>query len=222
MSVHPAIGTSAPSSCEHASARRRSVRGSTSPSDQAGVRMTGTGLACTLDDGARPGAPRPRRRSTNSPCSGTGCRRAPTRMSSVPMRGGIAHAAIDHPRRADPALRPALARRTRAAHGSSARAPRWSVDPRALDLRGRDEARHSPAPVDQHGAGAALALAAALLGAGQAAGLAQHVEQACQRVACTVRCSPLTERVIVSSAARHCEPWPAMMRSGVAGTSRAS
>ena len=51
-------------------------------------------------------------------------------------------------------------------------------DRRALDLAHRHQARVDHRAVDQHRARAALALAAALLGAGQAQVLAQHVEQA--------------------------------------------
>ena len=43
-------------------------------------------------------------------------------------------------------------------------------DARAVDLADRDEARIDRRAVEQDGAGAALALAAALLGAGQARG----------------------------------------------------
>ena len=48
----------------------------------------------------------------------------------------------------------------------------------ALDLADRDEARIDRRAVEQDGAGAALALAAALLRAGQGEVLAQDVEQA--------------------------------------------
>ena len=47
----------------------------------------------------------------------------------------------------------------------------------ALDARGERQARQHAAAVDQHRAGAALAMVAALLGAGQADVLAQRVEQ---------------------------------------------
>ncbi len=54
-------------------------------------------------------------------------------------------------------------------------------DVRSGDLRERHEARIHRHAIDQHRAGAALAFAAAFLGAGQATRLAQHVEQARQR-----------------------------------------
>ena len=50
-------------------------------------------------------------------------------------------------------------------------------DDRAVDLADRDEAADDDLAVDEHRAGAALALAAALLRPGQAEVLAQDVEQ---------------------------------------------
>ena len=51
-----------------------------------------------------------------------------------------------------------------------------------VGLRQRHQAAVDQLAVEQHGAGAALAFAAAFLGAGEAADLAQHVEQARHRM----------------------------------------
>ncbi len=55
------------------------------------------------------------------------------------------------------------------------------TDLRARRLAGRDQAGVDERAVDEHGAGAALAFAAAFLGAGEGEVLAQHVEQPLHR-----------------------------------------
>src|SRR6516225_8474790 len=87
----------------------------------------------------------------------------------------------DHARRADAALGAHLAHH-RALEGMLAR---QALDRRhlgALRLGARHETRDDRLAVHEHGARATLALATALLGAGQPAVLAQHVEQALERV----------------------------------------
>src|SRR5207237_9663326 len=94
-----------------------------------------------------------------------------------PVRGD------DHPRRADAALRPAaieealLHRRQLAASGDAFHCQHR----RALDLADGDETGIDQLAVDQHRAGAALALAAAFFRAGEAEIFAQDVEQTFQR-----------------------------------------
>src|SRR5262249_59961032 len=83
------------------------------------------------------------------------------------------------PGRADPALRTA-ARDQLALHRVEQLAARQALDgghPAAVALAGGDQARVDRLAVEQHGARAALALATALLGAGQPQVLAQDVEQ---------------------------------------------
>src|SRR5437764_2883113 len=95
------------------------------------------------------------------------------------MDGGEHHA-----RRADAALR-AAALYHRALHGVEALAVGDAFDrgyPRALDLRRGHEATVDQLAVHDDGARAALALAAALLRAGEFKLFTQHVEQARQRV----------------------------------------
>src|SRR5262249_9186460 len=87
------------------------------------------------------------------------------------------------PGRADPALRTA-ARDQLALHRMQHTAARQALDrddPAPVALTGRDQAGVHRLAVELDGAGAALALAAALLGAGQSQILAQHVEQALPR-----------------------------------------
>src|SRR5262249_11797105 len=84
-------------------------------------------------------------------------------------------------RRADPALgadlvEDRLLERVRAAQALDRH------DRGVLDLGDGDQARDDRLAVDQHGARAALAFAAALLRAGEPEVLAQHVEQALERV----------------------------------------
>src|SRR5947209_1174277 len=89
-----------------------------------------------------------------------------------------------HARRADAALR-AAALDHRALHGVEALAVGDAFDrgyPRALGLRDGDEATVDQLAVHDDGARAALALAAALLRAGEFQPLPQRVEQARQRV----------------------------------------
>ena len=131
---------------------------------------------------------RPTRRSACSRCSGRGCRRGRSGSSSRLGSGCVSssetaastmpgvqmpHCAPPHDRNAswtacscvavgDPLDRDDLARRRRAPAGT-----------RQL---------FTSCAVEQHRAGAALALAAAFLGAGQAQLLAQHVEQPRHRV----------------------------------------
>src|SRR5262249_30251345 len=100
--------------------------------------------------------------------------------------GAPGEAAIDDvrgahrdPRGADPALR-AAADDQLALHRVQQIAVRQALDgghPAGIALPGGDQARVDGLAVEHHGARAALALAAALLGAGQPQILAQHVEQ---------------------------------------------
>src|SRR4029079_5453394 len=86
-----------------------------------------------------------------------------------------------HPRRADPALGTACDQERVLQVGQPATGAGETLDgahDRAVDLAHRDQAAHDGLTVDQHGAGAALALAATLLGPGEAEVLAQDVEQA--------------------------------------------
>src|SRR6185436_13445538 len=82
---------------------------------------------------------------------------------------------------------------------------------RALDLRERHQTRVDRQAVDQHRARAALAFAAAFLGAGQVTVFAQHVEKPRHRV-----------RADISAFAVQREAHAAMIFSGVAGISRTS
>ena len=80
-----------------------------------------------------------------------------------------------------------------------------------IALADRDQARVDGLAVEHDGARAALALAAALLGAGQPQVLAQHVEQALHG-----------RRADVAWLSVDGQPHAAMTRSGVAGISRTS
>ena len=82
--------------------------------------------------------------------------------------------------------------------------PSIVVIARALGLQQRDEAAVDEAAVEQHGAGAALAFAAALFGAGETQIVAQHVEQPRHRMpARRVRPLPLTRHVNGDRRIRH-------------------
>ena len=86
----------------------------------------------------------------------------------------------EHARRADAALRRRRSRGTPAGAGSvrpSVGEALDRADVGALDLADRHEAAVDDRAVDEDRAGAALAFAAALLRAGQAEVLAQHVEE---------------------------------------------
>ena len=86
----------------------------------------------------------------------------------------------EHARRADAALGAAVLQECllERVQATGRREALDRQDRLALDLRQRHQAAVDDLTVDQHRAGAALALAAALLGAGQTEVLAQRVEQA--------------------------------------------
>ena len=87
----------------------------------------------------------------------------------------------DHARRADAALR-AVVLDEGALQRMTAAKPFDGRDPRAVGVGERDQARVHRRAVEEHGAGAAFAFAASFLRAGQAAILAQDIEQALQRM----------------------------------------
>ena len=106
---------------------------------------------------------------------------------------------------------------------SGQRRPTWGPRGEALDrlhgvtvdLADRHETRVDDHPVDEDRAGAALALAAALLGAGEIEILAQHVEEAAHPRSLHLHALPVDEEAI----GRHVTPIAARIRSGVAGSS---
>src|SRR5262249_28990198 len=81
----------------------------------------------------------------------------------------------------------------------------------ALDLTGRHQAGVDGGAVDQHGAGAALALAAALLGASELKVFAQGIEQSLQR-------RDVDGSLVTGDPKLRLHAMALMMRSGVAGT----
>ena len=116
-----------------------------------------------------------------SRCSGTGCRPAPRAIAggAEPRRSGSA--AMIMPGVQMPHCAPPSPKRAAA---DARRGGGQPFDRR--DVRARRPARPAPGrvdrrAVDQHRAGAALAFAAAFLGAGEPAVLAQHVEQPLHR-----------------------------------------
>ena len=160
--------------------RRAGVRGRASVRR---LRRAATGAASWHGSaGGRAAAARPPRRRGRcwrSRCTGTGSRPAPRRWPAVwqPRRIGIAATimpGVQMPHWARPvALEAAL----QGPPGAAAAGAFDGGDVRALGVRDRHQARVDRRAVDQDGAGAALALAAAFLGAGEPALLAQHVEQ---------------------------------------------
>jgi hypothetical protein len=72
-------------------------------------------------------------------------------------------------------------------------------DLRALVHHRQAQAGHDPPPIHQHRAGAALALVAALLGAGQVHVLAQRVQQVVRVSTSSVRDAPFTVSVTRAS-----------------------
>ena len=98
------------------------------------------------------------------------------RRLAVEQRLGREH----HPRNADPALHPALVdeRVLQRVHPAFVEQAFDGLDGRAVGLVGHHQAGVDGLPVDDHRAGAALALAAPFLRAGEPKVLAQHVEEA--------------------------------------------
>ena len=132
-----------------------------------------------------------RRRRRGSPggcpgsrCSGTGCRRAPSRISSSVGVGVVAQERgdrDDEARGAEPALQPVVVAE-RGLHRWTARrraprCPRSVVTSRAVGLHREHQARAHGLAVEQHRARAAHAVLAPEVRAGEAAPLAEEVGQ---------------------------------------------
>ena len=139
--------------------------------------------SCVVLMRAAPRRPRARRRGCGrSRCSGRGCPRAPRgcRRRSARARAQQRGGRDDEAGRAEAALHRA-GRDERALHRvqlAVRREPLDRHDLAAVGLRAVHEARADELAVEQHRAGAALALLAGVLRAGQAESLAQHEEQA--------------------------------------------
>ena len=179
-------------------ARRRPRRsGPSSPTTMCPSRVLGAGRVdrgdgAVLDDGLtrrparRPAVPRPG--SSRSRCTGTGCRPAPR---GSPRRSGAGCASSrsctgdDEAGRAEATLdRAGLDERLLhrvAARSAVGRGPPTVTHVAALGLAGGDQAGAHRRAVEVDRAGAALALLAGVLRAGQAEPLAQHVQQALAR-----------------------------------------